>query len=86
MKLNIISKATDNFSTVEELSGKRIGVYTGESGSNYMHQCYDEKRLNKKTKIVEYTTPQTAFQGFLTGKVDAVVCLDYVADGLIRNR
>ena len=86
MKLNIISKAEDNFSSITQLNNKKIGVYNGESGEIYVNDKVADGTLSAKTKVVTYTTPQTAFQAFLTGKVDAVVCLDYVADGLIKNR
>lgn len=86
MKLNIISKEKDNFSSVVQLNDKKIGVYTGESGAVFMQEKKDDNTLSSKTKIIEYATPQSAFQAFLSGKVDTIVVLDYVADGLVNNR
>ncbi|MDE6583240.1 MAG: ABC transporter substrate-binding protein/permease, partial [Clostridia bacterium] len=85
MKLNIISKESEGFDSIHNLNGKNIGVYTGESGANYINECKTNGTLSSDTIVTEYTTPQSAFQAFLSEKVDAVVCLDYVADGLIKN-
>ncbi len=85
MKLNIISDGNDGLNSVNQLNGKNIGVYTGESGANYINECKKNGILSLETVITEYPTPQSAFQGFLSDKVDVVVCLDYVAGGLINS-
>lgn len=86
MKLNIISKQKDNYSSITQISGKKVGVYTGESGEVFVKEKISDGTISSKTSVVEYTSPQSAFQAFLAGKVDAVVTLDYVADALVKNR
>lgn len=85
MKLNIISNKNENYNSINQLNGKNIGVYTGESGANYIKECKTNGSLSSDTEVTEFPTPQSAFQAFLANKVDVVVCLDYVADGLIKN-
>ena len=64
------STESASISSVDDLSGKRIGVQLGTTGDLY---CTDYEKDGSGTVVERYNKGADAIQALKTGKIDAVV-------------
>lgn len=67
-----------NITSLEDLSGKRIGTFTTSAQADYLKNIINipgnvTKNLIKDPKIVEYRLQNEAFDDLVSGKLDAVL-------------
>jgi len=72
-KLEVISRESNSWNTLAQLDGKRIAGLSSGIGAIYIQNKLDDGTLSSKTRLLEYTTIQTAFKDFLAGRSDCVV-------------
>ena len=76
---NIIVTDDSEISNSEDLADKKIGVQLGTTGDMYCTDDFGEENIERYPKIVD------AVQGLKTGKLDAVVVDDKVAENLVNS-
>ncbi|ABM80541.1 basic amino acid ABC transporter substrate-binding protein [Hyperthermus butylicus] len=69
----ILVRADSEFrpKSVEELSGKTVGVQTGTTAADYLNKIVEEKGLN--INIKEYSSYVLAVNDLIAGRIDAVM-------------
>ncbi|MDE6583522.1 MAG: hypothetical protein K2K31_02610, partial [Clostridia bacterium] len=68
-----------------DISGLKIGVCENEVGDIYIKQKIEDGTLSPNTQVFGFENSNLAFKAFLKGKVDCIVTVNYVADGLINS-
>lgn len=85
LKLSLICTNKLIFIKSKDISGLKIAVCENEVGDIYIKQNIENGTLSPNTQVFRFENANQAFKAFIKGKVDCVVTVNYVADGLINS-